>query len=99
MSSSTDHDPGAGQVPEEGGRVDFHTFIMSLCTSGMLHLGEIPDPETGKARVNLAMARDTIDILRMIEEKTRGNLSRTEADLLQRLLYDLRIKYVAKKGK
>jgi Domain of unknown function (DUF1844) len=83
----------------EGEGVDFHTFVMSLGTSAMYHLGEIPDPDTGERRVNLTMSRQTIDILKMIKIKTQGNLDSRETDILERLLYDLKIKFVARSGK
>jgi hypothetical protein len=74
--------------------VDFRTFVISLSTSAMLHLGEIPDPDAGEPQVNLELARHSIDILSMLQEKTRGNLSDEENNLLQTLLTDLRMKYV-----
>lgn len=77
---------------------DFTTFIISLCTSALLHLGEIPDPDGGKPNVNLGMARHTIDVLTMLEEKTAGNLAPEEEQVLGQFLYDLRLKYVAKRG-
>lgn len=79
--------------------IDFATFVLSLGSSALVHLGEVPDPETGKAERNLDLAKQTIDILGLLEQKTRGNLDEAEAKLLGGLLYDLRIKYVdARKG-
>ncbi len=79
--------------------IDFGTFVMSLASSALVHLGEVHHPETGSAHENLALAKQTIDILGMLREKTRGNLTQEEAQLLDNLLYDLRMKYVdAKKG-
>lgn len=74
--------------------VNFPTFIMSLNASAMVHLGIIEDPATGQSTKNLPLAKQTIDILSMLEEKTRGNLSKVEADILKNILYDLRIAYV-----
>jgi len=75
---------------------DFSTFVITLSTSALLYLGEIPDPEGGERNVNLPMARHTIDILTMLKEKTSGNLTDEEAGLLDRFLYDLRLKFVTK---
>jgi hypothetical protein len=74
--------------------VDFSTFILSLSHSALMHLGEAPSPETGKLEQDLALARQTIDLLGMLEEKTRGNLAGDEERLLAQILYDLRIRYV-----
>ncbi len=74
--------------------VDFQTFVISLGSSALMHLGAIPHPETGKAEVNLAIAKHSIDVLSMLEKKTTGNLSPNEAGLLGSLLYDLRLKFV-----
>ncbi len=76
--------------------IDFSSFIMSLATSVLIALGENPDPVSGETSVNLQLARDTIRILEIIEEKTRGNLMEEERRLLENILFDLRFKYVAK---
>lgn len=78
------------------GATDFITFIVSLGTSGMLHLGEIPDPDSKQPSVNLSLARQTIDLLLMLKEKTSGNRSQEESRMLDFLLYELQMKYVAK---
>ncbi len=78
------------QLPE----VNFSTFIFSLSSSALLHFGEIPDPSSGNKKKNLAMAKHTIDILAMLDEKTRGNLTRDEEQLFKNILYDLRMRYV-----
>jgi hypothetical protein len=74
--------------------VDFSTFILSLSHSALVHLGEAPNPETGKVDAHVAMARQTIDLIGMLEEKTKGNLSGAEERLLAQILYDLRMRYV-----
>jgi len=74
--------------------VDFHTFVLSLGSSALLHLGEIEHPEGGSAEKDLPLAKHTIDILSMLEEKTKGNLTSAEEKLIQSLLYDLRLRYV-----
>ncbi len=75
---------------------EFSTFVITLSTSAMLYLGEIPDPDGRKVEVNLPMAKHSIDLLVMLREKTKGNLTAEEQKLLDNLLYDLRIKYVTK---
>ena len=65
--------------------------------SALVHLGAIEDPATGKKEKNLPMAKQTIDILSMLEEKTRGNLSGDEENILKNVLYDLRILFVKEK--
>ena len=60
----------------------------------MLHLGEVPDPDTNVPNVNLALAQQTIDILTMLREKTAGNLTEEEDAAFSRLLYDLRLRFV-----
>jgi uncharacterized protein DUF1844 len=80
--------------------VDFHTFVLSLGSSALLHLGELEHPDAGGPHQDLALAKHTIDILAMLEEKTKGNLTTAEAKLISSLLYDLRLRYVeASKGK
>ena len=74
--------------------MDFTTFCLSLASSAMIHLGQAPSPETGKTDKSLPLAKQTIDILALLEEKTRGNLSAEEERLLSTLLYDLRMRFV-----
>jgi hypothetical protein len=74
--------------------VDFHTFILSLGSSALLHLGEIEHPEDGQVEKDLPLAKHTIDILSMLEAKTKGNLTAAEEKLMESLLYDLRLRYV-----
>ena len=76
--------------------VDFGTFVLSLGSSALVHLGEIHHPETAEAKENLLLARQVIDLLAMLEEKTRGNLTPEEARFLSDLLADLRLKFVEK---
>lgn len=79
-------------------QVNFPTFILSLNASALVHLGAIEDPATGQPSKNLPMAKQTIDILSMLEEKTRGNLSKEEENMLKNILYDLRIAFVRQKA-
>jgi hypothetical protein len=74
--------------------VDFHTFVISLGSSALIHLGDLEQP-SGKVEKNLPMAKHTIDILSMLQEKTKGNLTQGEAQLLESLLYDLRLRFVS----
>jgi hypothetical protein len=74
--------------------VDFPTFVLSLGSSALMHMGEVENPTSGVAEKNLPMAKHSIDILSMLQEKTKGNLSPPEAELLENLLYDLRLQYV-----
>lgn len=87
-------DPHSGPSPEAAGEITFASFIFSLSTQALVHLGEVPDPVDGTAQVNLEAARQIIDILAMLAEKTRGNLDAAEGSLLESALYDLRMRYV-----
>ncbi len=90
--NATQNGSGAGPMP----KVTFTTFILSLASSGLVHLGEVPEPETGATQENLLMAEHTIDILTMLHDKTRASLDAEESRLLEGLLYELRMKYVLK---
>lgn len=86
------------EMPEETGGyppLDFNTFVLSLSTSALMNMGEVTDPETGKTGRHLALARQTIDLIALLEEKTKGNLTGEEERLLSQVLYDLRMRYVA----
>lgn len=82
------------QLPE----INFATFIFSLNSSCLVHLGVIDDPAAGRKNKNLALAKQTIDILGMMQEKTKGNLASDEETMLKNILYDLRIIYVKEKS-
>ncbi len=84
--------PGAPTLPN----VTFSTFVMSLASSALVHLGEVPNPETGKTERNEELARHTIDVLSMIDEKIRVGLADEESRLLRDVLYELRMKFVAR---
>ncbi|KAF0120555.1 MAG: hypothetical protein FD151_1611, partial [bacterium] len=66
----------------------------SLNSSALFHFGEIPDPATNKREKNLPIAKQTIDIIGMLKEKTKGNLTNDEEILIDHILYDLRMRYV-----
>jgi uncharacterized protein DUF1844 len=80
-------------------QLDFSTFILSLTSSAFYHLGDMPDPTTGQTETNLPAVQQTIDMLMMLKEKTKGNLTADEAKLLEQLIYELQMKYVAKTKK
>jgi len=79
--------------------LNFATFVFSLGTSAMYHFGDFPDPATKKAERNLEAAKQTIDILAILQAKTKGNLSDDEQRLLDSLLYELRMRYVRETAK
>jgi hypothetical protein len=96
-------DDGCGcsedKVPDKQGRcvmpeVTFPAFIMSLNTSALYHLGEIGDPATGKKIVDLDLAKHAIDTLVLMQNKTKGNLTEDETELLKNMLYDIKIRFV-----
>lgn len=93
----------AEECPQSSGiplpEVSFATFVLSLSSSALVHLGDIPDPGLQKMDIDLPMAKQIIDTLGMFQEKTRGNLDSEEERLLKTLLYDLRLRYVQKCGK
>jgi hypothetical protein len=78
--------------------ISFASFIFSLSSSAFVSLGAIPDPNTGKMEKNLALAKQTIDILGLLREKTRNNLTKEEENLFDQMLYDLRMSYVREVG-
>jgi hypothetical protein len=82
------------QDPRSAQQIDFVTFVLSLASSAFVHMGDAPHPETGKPEENLALAKQTIDILGMLEAKTRGNLTSEEEKFLENLLADLRLRFV-----
>jgi hypothetical protein len=89
-SGKTEEAPANPLLPE----IDFSAFIFSLSTSALFHLGEVPDPVTQERKKDLPLAKQTIDILGMLKEKTRGNLAPAEEKLIENILADLRWRYV-----
>ncbi len=77
-------------------QIDFATFVLSLSHSALVNLGEAPDPDTNRIAVSLPIAKQNIDLLGLLEEKTKGNLSGDEERLLAQVLFDLRMRYVEK---
>jgi hypothetical protein len=84
----------AGMEEELLPQLTFTTFILSLSTSALVNLGELPDPIANIKEINLRLAHQTINIIEMLKEKTRGNLTEAEVRVLEDLLYDLRMKYI-----
>jgi len=79
--------------------IDFPSYILSYYTQGLVLLGEVPNPYTSKKEEDVEAARHTIDILAMLEEKTKNNLRPDEQQLLETVLYELRMKFMAKTNK
>lgn len=77
-------------------KVTFSTFVLSMASAGLLHLGEVPDPESGQTKENLLLAKHNIDVLSMLQDKLENGLTQDEKSLLADLLYELRMKYVLK---
>ncbi len=75
--------------------VSFSTFVLSLASSALSYLGEVPHPETGKKTTDLNVASHTIDILDMLQNKLTNGITEEEQQLLKGILYELRMKYVA----
>jgi len=90
----------AGEAAEEVPlpEITFSSFVFSLSSSALVSLGAIPDPNTGKMEKNLSLAKQTIDLLGLLREKTRNNLTEEEEYLFDHLLYDLRMSYVREVG-
>ncbi|WP_294446019.1 DUF1844 domain-containing protein [uncultured Mailhella sp.] len=88
----SDKNDSATVLPE----VTFSTFVLSLASSALVHLGEVPNPETGGTSCNEALARNAIDVLTMLDDKTRNGLTPEESKLMRDVLYELRVKFVAR---
>lgn len=93
-ANSPEPAPPAARTPAALPPVDFGTFVLSLGSSAIMHLGEIGHPDSGEVAKDLRMAKHTIDLLSMLEEKTKGNRTPQEDKLLESLLYDLRLRFV-----
>jgi hypothetical protein len=93
-TSKEDMPAQEGPLPE----IDFTSFIFSISTSVLIQLGEIQDPFTQKSVKNLPLAKQTIDLIGMLKEKTKGNLTPEEERIIEYILYDLKMKYVKAAG-
>jgi hypothetical protein len=90
-----DREPGQGTNAGDGiPGINFATFVLSLSHSAYMHLGDAPNPVDGRVEKNLEMARQTIDLLTLLEVKTQGNLTGEEERVLEQALYELRLRYV-----
>jgi hypothetical protein len=84
------------QSPEE---LSFTAFVLSLASTAAIHFGDLPDPKSGRAsEPNLEGASQMIDILGLLERKTRGNLTAEERQVLEQVLYELRMRFVDAAG-
>lgn len=90
--SSSQDCAGANGAPLP--EVTFSTFIISLASSALVGLGEVPDPATGRVTRDLLLARHNIDVLEMLRQKTENGLDAQERGLLENILCELRLKYV-----
>jgi hypothetical protein len=81
---------GRGEIPP----ASFITLVSTVASQALFALGAVPDPQSGRRYVNLDLAKHQIDTLKVLEEKTKGNLTEEEKSLLDRTLYELRTHYV-----
>jgi hypothetical protein len=80
---------------EQESAISFTAFVLSLAHTAAVHFGDIPDPVSGQqSPPNLPAAQQMIDILSLLEEKTRGNLTAEERQFLEQILYELRLRFV-----
>jgi len=89
MSTGSGDEQGSNLPP-----MDFANMVISIGTSAMVSMGQIPDPASGQHYKDLDSAKQTIDMLGVIAEKTKGNLTSAEEQLLTKLLFDLRMGFV-----
>lgn len=86
------------EAPDEGPlgpqQVDFATLVLSFATSALIQMGAAPDPSTGKTSKDLGLAKQNIDILEILQKKTKGNLTRDEQALLEGVLAEVRLRFV-----
>ena len=98
-SQSTASQPASAASGEEGAlEARFDLFVSSMAMEALIGLGDAPHPATKKTSMNLPQARYVIDLLGMLSEKTKGNLSVDEERMLKDVLYQLRMRYLAKSG-
>jgi hypothetical protein len=84
--------------PSDPGPIDFYTFVLSLASSAFVHLGDAPHPDTGQPGApDLVLAQQTIDIIAMLRDRTKGNLTAEEEKFVENLLTDLRLRFVTRK--
>jgi hypothetical protein len=88
-----------GRIKDASGKcvmptVTFASLILSLNTSALYHMGELPHPETGQRLIDRELAKHSIDTLILLEDKTKGNLDTNETELLSRILYEIKMHFV-----
>lgn len=83
----------------EGTPIEFTTFLFGLASAALIHLGESPDPATGRSETNLPLARESIELLALLRRKTEGNLTAEEQKVFDELLADVRMRYVRRSGR
>jgi len=87
---------GGTETPHGGSEpgMTFESLVMLFGTAGLVHLGAAPDPAGGERRADLDQAKQTIEVLEVLKDKTVGNLSTSEVEFLDGILFDLRCRYV-----
>jgi hypothetical protein len=87
-------EPEEEDRPGDLPKIDFATFVVSLSHNALVHMGDALDPTGAPQQPNLELARQTIDLLGLLEQKTHGNLTGEEERILSATLYDLRLRFV-----
>jgi hypothetical protein len=96
MTDDSQHSP---EQPITSSGITFMAFVLSLAHTAAVHFGDVPDPVSGATEANLPAAQQMIDLIALIEEKTRGNLTAEERQLIDQILFELRMRFVeAAKG-
>lgn len=96
--SAQDATGSGAELRDDYPPVNFTNFVISLSTSALFHFGDFPESEGGKAEKNLPAVKQTIDILDMLNDKTKGNLDQNEDNLIKGVLYELKMRYVKEKA-
>ena len=102
QSPDGESDPAEAPLPDVGDPMpplDFTTFVLSLSTSALMHLGIVRSPDGGNGEPNFSMARQTIDLIGLLHDKTKGNLTGEEERILHQVLFDLRMQYTERAGR
>lgn len=86
--------PGLGADPDAPPQANIEELVRSLAMQALMYLGAFPDPETGRRMVGLEAAKFNIDLLSMLEQKTKGNLTPEESQMLTEMLHELRMRFV-----
>lgn len=101
-SSEEEEEKGKTDAQQSGTKintdVDLSSFIISIATAAMVSLGEIPNPATGETEINLDIVKYNINLISLLKEKTKNNVTQEEENLIENVLYSLRMKFVEKKG-